>query len=132
MDWLNLTDVAGWIRSPGKATESPDGFPMFQTTNVKTVKKKEAGVSGQGSLVLAENVDTIWYVETKDRKTKFAQQDGERFLHIQDELQTQYPELYVRGIMLTSAPLSQQARDMLEENDCLLIQVPGSEKAPAE
>lgn len=123
MDWLNLEDVAGWIRSPGKASQSPNGFPMFQTPNVQVIEKKEQGLSGRGPLVLAENIDTVWYVETKDRKSPFRAQDGERFLQLQEDLREKYPDLYVRGIMITSAPVSQSIRERLEENDCLIIHI---------
>lgn len=124
MNWLDLHDVAGWVKSPGKAQESPRGFPMFQTPNVTVTKKSDTGVSGRGELILAENVDTIWYIETKDRKTRFASRDGERFLAIREELQEQHPDLYIRGIMLTSAPVDDEIKGVLEEEDCMLIFVP--------
>ena len=124
MNWLKLEDVAQWIKSPGKAQLTPRGFPMFQTPNVEIVKKTEADLSGRGSVILAENMDAIWYVETKDRKTKFSKQDSDRFLKLKEELKEQHPELYIRGIMLTSAPVDDDTQDMLEEEDCLLIHVP--------
>lgn len=124
MNWLDLQDVAGWVRSPGKAQESPKGFPMFQTANVTVTKKTEAGVGGRGEIILAENVDTIWYIETKDRKTRFVMKDGERFLTIREKLQEQHPDLYIRGIMLTSAPIDEETKGAMEEQDCMLIHVP--------
>ena len=124
MNWLELQDVAAWVKSPGKAQESPRGFPMFQTQHVSQKKKTDIGVSGRGELLLAENVDTVWYIETKDRKTRFSTKDGERFLKIREELQEQYPDLFIRGIMLTSAPLDDDAKAALEEEDCMLVFVP--------
>ncbi len=124
MNWLNLNDIAEWIRSPGKAQNSPAGFPMFQTQDVQLVKKQAAGVSGRGPLLLAENVDTIWYVEVKDRKTPLGKQDSQRFLTLKSELEQLHSYRFIRGIMLTSAPFSGGVREELEQEDCLLIHVP--------
>jgi len=132
MNWLELPDVATWVRSPGKAQESPKGFPMFQTQNVTIKKKTDTGVSGRGKLLLAENVDTLWYIETKDRKTKFNTKDCDRFLKIRDELKEQHPDLYIRGIMLTSAPVDEDAKSILENEDCMLIYVPEEKRGTAE
>jgi len=128
MNWLDLEDVAKWIRSPGKAQLSPAGFPMFQTQDVRIVKKSDAELSGNGSLILAENMDAIWYVETKDRKTAIAARDRERFLTIKSELSDQYPDLYIRGILLTSASVDKEVKTHFEEEDCLLIHVPDDKR----
>ncbi|MBS1270997.1 MAG: hypothetical protein MAGBODY4_00126 [Candidatus Marinimicrobia bacterium] len=124
MNWLELEDVAKWIRSPGKAQLSPDDFPMFQTQDVKIVNKSDENLSGRGSLILAENMDAIWYVETKDRKTAIAAKDFERFLTIRSELKEQHPDLYIRGILLTSAPVDESMQAEFKEEECLLIHVP--------
>lgn len=134
MDWLSLQDVAKWIRAPGKAQKSPKGFPMFQTQEVQILKKNEAGVSGRGPLLLAENVDTIWYIETKDRKSPVNLDDCQRFLNIKGELEELHPERYIRGIMLTSAPFSDQTNSSFENEECLLIHVEqlDDDSSPAE
>lgn len=131
MNWLELEDVAQWIRQPGKAQLSPSGFPMFQTQDVKIVKKSDEDLSGRGSLILAKNMDAIWYVETKDRKTKFNTKDGERFLKLKSELEEQHEDLYIRGIMLTSAPVDEEAQNMLKDQDCMLIHVPEDKRGNA-
>lgn len=133
MDWLSLQDVAKWIRAPGKAQKSPKGFPMFQTQEVQILKKSELGVSGRGDLLLAENVDTIWYIETKDRKSPFTANDCQRFLAMKSELEESHPDHFIRGIMLTSAPVSDPVTESLEEEECLLIFVePGAQDSPDE
>jgi len=133
MDWLSLQDVAKWIRAPGKAQKSPKGFPMFQTQEVQILKKAEIGVSGRGELLLAENVDTIWYIETKDRKSPFTADDCQRFLTIKSELEQIHPDHFIRGIMLTSAPVSGQATESFQAEECLLIYVaPADDDSPTE
>ncbi|HKJ69823.1 MAG TPA: hypothetical protein VKA68_17835 [bacterium] len=124
MNWLNLNDIAEWIRSPGKAQNSPKGFPMFQTQDVQLVKKQAVGLSGRGSLLLAENVDTIWFVEVKDRKTPVGKQASQRFLGLKSELEEIHSYRFIRGIMLTSASFSEAVREALEHEDCLIIPVP--------
>jgi len=132
MEWLDLEDVAEWIRVPGRAQSAPKGFPMFQTQKVNLSKKGDIGVTGRGSVLLAENVDTIWFVEAKDRKTPVSKSDKDRFLTIKAELEEIHPDKYIRGILLTSAPVSDTLKDEFVQEDSLLIHVSQSSTGKSE
>jgi hypothetical protein len=123
MNWLDLQDVAKWISSPGRAHESPKGFPMFQTKDVKHLKKSEAGLPGDGEVLIANNMDTVWFVETRDHPEPVSREDCQQFLQVKEELMKKHPELYVRGILLTSSPIQDSADEPLDAEECYLLQV---------
>ncbi len=123
MNWLNLQDVAKWISSPGRAHESPTGFPMFQTKDVKHINKSDIGLPGEGEVLIANNMDTVWFVEARHHSDPVTTDDCLQFLQVKQELKKLHPELYVRGILLTAGPPHDGAGLSLHEEDCYLLQV---------
>jgi hypothetical protein len=90
-------------------------LPRF--TEIKESDPGEFGARGNQELIVAKARTATWCLWPLDRKAKFSATDGKKFVKILDAIGESIPQKPVKGWVLTTAPVAEDARELLNEAD---------------
>ncbi|MCB9833530.1 MAG: hypothetical protein H6807_13755 [Planctomycetes bacterium] len=90
-------------------------LPRF--TEIKESDPAEFGARGNHELIVAKARTATWCLWPLDRKATFSANDGKKFVKILDAIGETIPQKPVKGWVLTTAPVAEDARELLNEAD---------------
>ena len=97
-------------------------LPRF--SEIKEVYPSDFGAKGNQDLIVAKARTATWCLWPLDRKAKFALKDSQKFMAILEALKEELPQKPVKGWVLTTAAVAEDARELLNGDEHRINQVP--------
>ncbi|MFT7616399.1 MAG: hypothetical protein ACI97A_000020 [Planctomycetota bacterium] len=97
-------------------------LPRF--SEIKEVIPVDFGAKGNQDLIVAKARTATWCLWPLERKAKFTAKDAEKFTAVLGALQEEIPAKPVKGWVLTTAPVAEEAREALNEGEHRINRVP--------
>ena len=90
-------------------------LPRF--TEIKELEPADFGARGNQELIVAKARTATWCLWPLDRKARFSARDGKKFVELLAAIGEAIPQKPVKGWVLTTAPVADDARELLNEAD---------------
>ena len=97
-------------------------LPRF--SEIKETQPIDFGAKGTQELIIAKARTATWCLWPLDRKARFAMKDGEKFVQILTALEGEMPQKPVKGWVLTTAPVADDCRGLLNDSGHRVNRVP--------
>ncbi len=97
-------------------------LPRF--SEIKEMVPDDFGGKGNQELIVAKARTATWCLWPLERKAKFSAKDAEKFAAVLQALQEELPAKPVKGWVLTTAPVADEARSALNEGEHRINRVP--------
>lgn len=88
-------------------------LPRF--SEIREMMPADFGEKGKHELIIAKARTATWCLWPLDRKAKFSPKDGEKFVKILEAIAEEIPQKPVKGWVLTTAPVDDASRSLLNE-----------------
>ena len=88
-------------------------LPRF--AEIRDAQPIDFGLKGKEELIVAKARTATWCLWPLDRKQRFAMKDGKTFMKIIEAIKEENPQKPILGWVLTTAPICDETRALLEE-----------------
>lgn len=97
-------------------------LPRF--SEIKEMVPADFGGKGNNELIVAKARTATWCLWPLERKAKFSVKEAEKFKLVLDALLEEIPAKPIKGWVLTTAPVDDEARAILGEGEHRINRVP--------
>ena len=108
--------------SPIEIEDDVVRLPRF--AEIREAYPSDFGAKGNQELIVAKARTATWCLWPLDRKARFTKKDGEKFLGILSAIQETIPQKPIKGWVLTTGPVADDARAALEAEEHRINRVP--------